>query len=608
MLSTCLEEPFAHGQSSFGSVSTSGMKIRQELSMTAASPDSSFLWIQSARTAVSQWTASCDDGSGTSLNATATDSQKEKITSEIQSADLAEQVNFAAFENALNDAVALYRIENYHDARLGFLDVINMVRGLSPLILGNYDFFDIAYMHAVAAYNSTDYISARQVLMDFVLKQATTRSQKLCSAHVSSLLALVNIELGELRAARIACEQAVQLCCSINSKEEKILDDLIALSARVETLLGNHARMKALINMLDSRRQVQLTGFCARYPHRQGLRVEERCAIARAEADLFANVRICEHTGIATILVARERVWAGTSLIRRFGGRSKSRTWGITDLHLASLFGNAEEALALIDHGANVDAEAHVVGFRHLQWAAEYPLTPLACALLLRHGNLVRLLVSKGAKLTNSGGTCVVFAIMNEAFVRGDGHSFREMLEILKLLGWDINSPVGSKRRTLLHVAARLSKTAHVRTLVSCGASVTAEDQRGNIPLEAALRRWRRGSKVPEIVQTLLQQQMQEQLMSRNHCGMTVLHIIVYGHHPLEQTVLFLLRAGADPYAVDDLGRSPFNWLQGRWDWTGVSKFLTQNRSETPLASCLDSPEIGIGQIEAAGQFLDAIT
>jgi hypothetical protein len=101
---------------------------------------------------------------------------------------------------------------------------------------------------------------------------------------------------------------------------------------------------------------------------------------------------------------------------------------------------------------------------------------------------------------------------------------------------------------------------------------------------------------------------MQEQLMSRNHCGMTVLHIIVYGHHRLEQTVLFLLRAGADPYAVDDLGRSPFNWVQGRWDWTGVSKFLTQNRSETPLASCLDSPEIGIGQIEAAGQFLDAIT
>jgi ankyrin repeat protein len=101
---------------------------------------------------------------------------------------------------------------------------------------------------------------------------------------------------------------------------------------------------------------------------------------------------------------------------------------------------------------------------------------------------------------------------------------------------------------------------------------------------------------------------MQEQLMSRNHYGMTVLHIIIYGHRPLEQTVLFLLRAGADPYAVDDLERSPFNWLQGRWDWTEVSKFLTQNRSETLLAPCLDSPEIGIGQFEAVSQFLDAMT
>jgi ankyrin repeat protein len=101
---------------------------------------------------------------------------------------------------------------------------------------------------------------------------------------------------------------------------------------------------------------------------------------------------------------------------------------------------------------------------------------------------------------------------------------------------------------------------------------------------------------------------MQEQLMSRNNRGMTVLHVVIYGHHPLEQIILFLLRAGADPHAVDALGRSPFNWLQRRWDWTGVSKFLTHNHFGTPLAFRLDSPETKIGQIEAVSQFLNTNT
>ena len=606
----CLKKAFVHEQSSSGPALTSGMKVRHKLSSNAESPGSSLITIQSAATAIPQCPASCKIGSATRLTATAMDPQKTKSTSGIQSVGLTEQVNAAAFERALDDAIAMYRIEHYHDARLGFSIVISMVHDLTPQSYRSYDLFGIAYMHAVAAYNSLDYISARGILTDFVREQerSTPRSQRLCLAHVSSLLALVNIELGELRAAQIACEQAVQLCCSTNSKDRNILDDCIALSARVETLLDNHARMQALIKMIDPTRQALLMGFCARYPHKQGLRVEERCALARDEADLFANIRICETTGIATILIAQERVWVSKALMRRLGGSSKPRTRGITSLHLASLFGNADEASALIDQGADIGAEAHVAKFRHLQWAAEQPLTPLACALLLRHGNMVRLLVSKGAKLTTSDGTSIISAIMNEAFVEDNSHSFREMLDTLKLLGWDINSPSASRGRTLLHVAARLSKTAHARTLISCGASVIAVDQCGSIPLHAALRRWREGSRVPEIIRILLQHRMQEQLMSRNHRGMTVLHVVVYGHHPLEQVILFLLKAGADPHAIDALGRSPFNWLQRRWDWTGVSKFLTQNHFETPFASCLDSSQTKIGQVEAVGQFLNTIT
>jgi ankyrin repeat protein len=544
-----------------------------------------------------QWTAGCSLGSSTGLSATAVDSKKTKFNDEIQDVDLTERVGSAAFESALDDAVAMYRIERYHDARLGLLNIINKLHDLPPLLLGNYDFFGIAYMHAVAVYHSTDYVNARHVLMDFVLEQAMTRSQKLCLAHASSLLAFVSIELREFQAARVACAKAVQLCYSIDSKHEKILDDYIALSARVETLLGNHARAQALINKVDPARQGLLTRFCARYAHKQGLRTKERCVIAQNEADLFANTRLCEHTGKVTILVTQERFWGGRSFMRRLGRPSKSQSCGITGLHFAALFGDAEEASALIDNGANVDAEAYVARFRHIQWTTEHSLTPLACALLLRHGNLVRLLVSRGAKFTRSDGTSVVFAIMNEAFVCDDSHSFREILEILQLLGWDINSPSGSKGRTLLHNAARSSKKTHARTLISRGASVMVEDQRGNIPLNAAITRWRHGSRVPAMISTLLQHQKLEQLMRRNHRGMTPLHTVIYGNHPLEQIALFLLKAGADPYAVDELGRIPYNWLQGRWDWTGVSKFLTQNRSEMPLAACLDSQEMKVDLI-----------
>lgn len=268
--------------------------------------------------------------------------------------------------------------------------------------------------------------------------------------------------------------------------------------------------------------------------------------------------------------------------------RSEPQNIGITGLHFAVLFGDAEEASALIDNGADVDAQAKVATFHHLEWSTEYAFTPLACALLLRHANLVRLLVSKGAKLSNPGSASVVLAIMNESFLRDDSHSFREILDTLKLLGWAIDSPTGPKERTLLHNAVRSSNLERARILISCGASVTTKDQHGNIPLNIAIARWRHESRVPEMISTLLRHHKQEQLTSRNHTGMTPLHVVTYSDHLLEHAALFLLKAGADPHAIDDLGRIPYNWLQKRWDWTGVSRFLTHSRSEIPSTKSFD--------------------
>jgi ankyrin repeat protein len=600
-----VKEAFAHGLSFYGSALTSELDIRSELSKTSTSLE---LTIRSHRTKGRQWSRDCSLDSSARLSATSTDVEKAGLLDKPEDVDLLRQVNFAALENALDGSVAKYRAEHYHDARLGFLNVISKVHNLPPSLRGYYNTFGIAYMHAVAAYHSTDYINARHVLMDFVSKQARTRTQKLCLAHASSLLAFVSIELGELQAARVACTQAVQCCYGMDSRSAKALDDYLALSARVETLLGNHARAKELICGTEPGRQDLLTRLCSRSPHRQSLSLEERCAIARSETDLFAKAEFCEHTGRVTALASQGHNCGGRLFMRSLGRRSKPQNIGITSLHFAVLFGDAEEASALIDNGADVDAQANVATFRHLQWSTEHPFTPLACALLLRHANLVRLLVSKGAKLTNPGGTSVVLAIMNEKFVRDDSHSFREILDTLKLLGWDINSPSGPKGRTLLHNAVRSSNSKHARILVSCGASVTTKDLHGNIPLNIAIARWRHESRVPEMISTLLRHHKQEQLTSRNHSGMTPLHVVTHSDHLLERAALFLLKAGADPHAIDDLGRIPYNWLQKRWDWTGVSRFLTNSRSEMPSVASFDSPGMMAEHTEAAGRFLDAIT
>lgn len=89
------------------------------------------------------------------------------------------------------------------------------------------------------------------------------------------------------------------------------------------------------------------------------------------------------------------------------------------------------------------------------------------------------------------------------------------------------------------------------------------EDQHGNIPLDVAIRKWEHGSRVPGVISTILQHNTQEQLPRCIRRGMTLLLIVIYDKNPLEHIVLFLLIAGADPYAVDDLGRIPCNWLQG---------------------------------------------
>jgi hypothetical protein len=131
------------------------------------------------------------------------------------------------------------------------------------------------------------------------------------------------------------------------------------------------------------------------------------------------------------MLATKGRAWSGRCFKRSRGRHSKLQSYEISGLHFPALFGDAEEASALIDNGADVNAKVYVTKLCHLRWKTEQPLTPLACALLLHHGDLVRLLVSKGAKLTEPADKSIVLAITNEAFVHDGSHSFREILKIL---------------------------------------------------------------------------------------------------------------------------------------------------------------------------------
>lgn len=103
------------------------------------------------------------------------------------------------------------------------------------------------------------------------------------------------------------------------------------------------------------------------------------------------------------------------------------------------------------------------------------------------------------------------------------------------------------------------------------------KDIQGNTPLHVAIARGKHERHLSRVIEELLQQGKEEQLRSRNIQGMTPLHAVMLRKHASEYVALLLLRAGADPHAKDSLGRTPYQWLQRRWEWTAVSKFFICN-------------------------------
>ena len=486
----------------------------------------------------------------------------------------------------LSDANAQFAATNYCRARMKLKELLPAIRRLPSHLHSDYDFLDIQYKLAVASYHSTEHMNARSVLVDFIRQEASANDQRLQIAHASFLLACVFVETRELEAARSSCANSIQMYRQLADGDSKICDQNLALAARIELLLGNRETAAALTGQITPSQRSVLINHYSRLPHKQCSSIAERKNVVACEDYLFANAGLSEESG-RTEMVAVSLPEQQTR--SRLSWRKRPRSTGsilrpsepiLTQLHIAALFGDTEWAIALIADGADVNHACTIStsDCRQLRWKRYHdplmPITPLACALLLRQVDMIRLLVSRGSLLTTWGGSSYAVALLNEAYIADDSYTMDEVLLCLKHLGWNIDSLVdvdcSRSRRTLLHHAASILDTGNVRHLTFCGADVLAQDEQGNIPLSLAMKAT--GSAVTKTMSILLQYKPQEQLDSRDRHGRTPLHCLVdLDNHMSEDAAWILLRAGANPFLADHSGNTPYKWfLRNRHHWTEI--------------------------------------
>ena len=336
----------------------------------------------------------------------------------------------------LSDANSQYYAGNYCKAKSRLQDMLPAIRTLPTDMQNEYDFFDIQYKLSAASYHASEHINARKVLSEFVRQEASSDDQRLNVAHASSLLACVYVETRELAAARSSCVKAIQIYRSMLEDDPTSVEANLALAARIELLSGNRETAAALLGQINAVHRNQLINHYARLPHKQGSTIAERKNIVASEDYLFANAGLSEETGrteMVTLPLLRQSPPAKRSWMKRQRrtATSVSRTSEpiLTPLHIAALFGDIGWATALIADGADVNHACTIStsDCRQLRWKRYHdplmPITPLACALLLRHMDMVRLLVSRGASLTTWGGSSYAVALLNEAYVADDAYS-----------------------------------------------------------------------------------------------------------------------------------------------------------------------------------------
>ena len=326
----------------------------------------------------------------------------------------------------------------------------------------------------------------------------------------------------------------------------------------------------------------------------------KRVELATNSADLVENPPI-----VAALLVA------GADANARDNG-------GSTPLHHAAAIEGLETVAMLLDAGADIQARDNS-GNSPLLRAADYGFgTPEMLETLIAAGadvndqtaygrnvllsvlrsatdqvNVVRRLLDLGADVNAPG---LMYPVLDAATHRGDNP---ELIAILLDAGADVNP---THHRSPLHGAARSGGPGAITALVRAGAEVDARNRRGATPLHGAVE-----AKAPANVTALLLAGADVNLQTpdgdtplhlaavwpgsysrrddpadpadtlmvialaaagadvnaRNHRGETALHIATRNRH--QPVVDKLLALGADPLALDNLGRAPRPTV---CDWT----------------------------------------
>jgi ankyrin repeat protein len=440
---------------------------------------------------------------------------------------------------------------NHHDARLRLQTAIAAIRDLPSISPGSYDFFELQYKLSIATFYATERRTAHGVLLDFVRQQATSDRQRFCIAHASQLLAEAYVSLGNLEAAKSSCANALRIRHRLPSSDQLAKDQCYALAARIETLLGNDRRLETLAYNVSSGNLNACTRHYLDLSVAKSFSAERRYALSLKEQKLFQGYSVDKDTGVL------EEV-PGES-----ARKSRSQT-KMTSLHFAVMFRDNEYASTLIEGGAHVNAEATFGSADAPGWHTGDGLTPLTCALLVRHKDIARLLVSKGASLSlpsasRAHAVACLFGMPYE--LDSPPCSIASMFECIKQLGWDPDFVLDNTGQTLLHTAAQIQDVDLTEVLLDLGASLLIKDSDAHIPLQIALASKRNTPRRIRNLDMLLERDHSEQLDSRDKEGRTALHYVLAENNTLTAAELaqYLTARGSDPLAKDLHGDIPLN-------------------------------------------------
>ena len=198
--------------------------------------------------------------------------------------------------------------------------------------------------------------------------------------------------------------------------------------------------------------------------------------------------------------------------IIKYGSREVKGLGGFTPLHIAAEYGHVAAMQALMECGAQLNAQSsigqtalhHAASYGHLSavdlllnqgarvegCADAYQDTPLTYAIVYGHRDIIKVLIAWGASVHHQAYKCtqLQIAVSKKIFPVRAEHQFdtQKQIEIMKVLlsaGARINECAKWQGNTALHVAAEEGNSEIAEVLIAYGADVDARNVSGFTPL-----------------------------------------------------------------------------------------------------------------------------